>query len=123
MNVALKKFVELDMTNLIVSINNYCMKIFNSRGLLEIREPIFPNVSKILIKSVAQGKIFSIVQSSENILLIDQNFTVKIADKNCNCGLTEDKGIPCSHLCAENHFLKTDITDFISPYFYLSTYN
>ena len=123
MNAALKKFVELDITNLIVSINNYSMKIFNSRRLLEIKDSILPNVSKSLIKSVAQGKLFNIAQSSENILLIDQNFTVKIADKNCNCGLTKDKGIPCSHLCAANHFLKTDITDFISPYFYSTTYN
>ena len=46
MNAALEKFVELDITNLIVSINIHCMKIFNSKGLLEIRKPILPNISR-----------------------------------------------------------------------------
>ena len=123
LNSALKQFISNDITNLIISINNYTMIKFNERRQKRFRGLIVDKYQKILSEKIREGASLTNVQSSSTIYLVDQIHEVNLANKTCDCNEGKDMGIPCMHICSvlqKNHI---NPISFISKVYLTETYN
>jgi hypothetical protein len=83
MNSALKKFIGQDITSMIVSINNYSMRIFKERRQKRFQSSIVDQCIKKLTKNVTQSLTVTNLASSSSIYLVDQNYIVNLETKSC----------------------------------------
>ena len=123
MNSMIKKYVTKDITNLIISLNNFNMKIFYERSQKEFNFNVFKKESKNLDSKMALARLFLIQQSSKNIFLVDNVFIVDFRIKKCSCKMTFEFGIPCKHFCAVIILLREDPLSYVESFFCTTNYN
>jgi hypothetical protein len=85
MTSALKKFIGQDITSMIISINNYSMRIFNESRQNCFQSFIVDQCIKKLTKNVTQSLTVTNLASSSSIYLVDQNYIVNLETKSCDC--------------------------------------
>lgn len=122
MNSAIKPFIQKDITNLIVSINNYCMDKVYLRSTNKKSGMILSNAQKILTSNMNTGKLMSVRASSSVLYMVENKHIVNISLKTCDCLVYKDTGIPCKHLCAVLYMLQQDPLLYVSTYFSTSNY-
>jgi inorganic pyrophosphatase/exopolyphosphatase len=85
MNSALKKFIGQDITSMIVSINNYSMRIFKERRQKRFQSSIVDQCIKKLTKNGTQSLTLTNLasSSSSSIYLVDLNYIVNLETKSC----------------------------------------
>ena len=108
MNAILKKYITQDITNLIISINNFNMKLFNQRQTEKSIAIIFEKQTKGLEFNIMIVKTLSVIQSNSSNFLVNNNNVVNLNSKTCNCKIAFQEGFPCRHLCAVILFLGQD---------------
>ncbi len=123
MNSALKPFVSYDITNLIISINNYNMKKFNERRNERFNFTIFPKIISKIDSNVAMGRILSVEQSNNNLYLVEGKYLINFSQRKCSCNYAFEFGIPCQHFCAVINHLRLDPYIFVEYYFNVNNYN
>lgn len=122
MNSALKGFITKDVCNLIISINNYVMKIYNERRQKRFQSATVSHCIKSIQKNTFDGRQLSNESSSELIFLVDSKYIVNLATKSCDCREGYDMGIPCKHLCSVLRNKHIDPLSFVSTAFLSTTY-
>ena len=119
----LKKFISTDITNLIVSLNNFNMKVFSERREKNYRGHIFPKSLSLLESNVAVARLLSVQQSSDNLFLVESLFIVDMLLKTCSCHMAFEFEIPCKHVCAVVNYMRQDPHNFVNRcFFVLSNY-
>jgi hypothetical protein len=94
-NAALKPYIHQDITNLIISINNYVMSKFSERRQKRFHGPLVNKYTGILQKNLLKGRMFSNLESSQSIFLVNEKYTVNLENKTCTCKESLGIGIPC----------------------------
>ena len=80
MNSALKGFITKDVCNLIISINNYVMKIYNERRQKRFQLATVSHCIKLIQKNTFDGRQLSNESSSELIFLVDGKYIANLAN-------------------------------------------
>ncbi|KAF7697639.1 hypothetical protein CDIK_1533 [Cucumispora dikerogammari] len=122
MNSLLAKFRSMNITNLIIEINNYNMKMFNERRSSQFNFVIFEKQLNITSSNVTAVKFLSVSQSYKNVYLVDNQFIVDLVQKKCSCYRSFADGCSCIHICAALQSKKADPNTFIENYFKSSNY-
>ncbi|KAF7696430.1 hypothetical protein CDIK_1892 [Cucumispora dikerogammari] len=122
MNSALAKFISMNITNLIIEINNYNMKMFNERRSSQFNFVIIEKQLNITSSNVTAVRFLSVSQSYENVYLVDNHFIVDLVQKKCSCYRSFADGCFCIHICAALQSKKADPNTFIENYFKSSNY-
>ncbi|KAF7685084.1 hypothetical protein CDIK_4167, partial [Cucumispora dikerogammari] len=123
MNSVLKPFVSYDITNLIISSNNYNMKKFNERRNETFNFTFFLKFVSKIDSNVAMGRILSIEQSNNNLYLVEEKYLTNFSQRKCSCNYAFEFGILCHHFCAVINHLKLDPHMFVKNYFNVNSYN
>jgi len=122
MNSAVKKFIDFDVTNLIISLNNYAMKLFYEKKQKTFQLSIVDECNAKLMKNVAKGRLLTIERSSNNIFLVDHKHIVNMQQNSCACKEEFDNQIPCKHLCAVFGNCNFNPVSFVSTIYSSHTY-
>ncbi|KAF7700591.1 hypothetical protein CDIK_0969 [Cucumispora dikerogammari] len=122
MNAAIKRFVSQDISNLIISINNYVMSIFNEKRSQNFSFVIPSKQIQDCENNIRSGKQLTVVQSNSHIFLVNRNIIGNIKLKTCTCLRAYGMKYPCIHICAVLLFLTLDPYAEIDEYFKVSNY-
>lgn len=122
MNSALKKFISQDITNLIVSLNNYVMKQMSLKRTEKIITPILPKHQIKIETNISMGRLLNVTQASSSIYLVERNFIVDFNSKKCSCVKKGEFEFPCKHLCAVMVHFGQDPMIFVESCFTTTNY-
>ncbi|KAF7686567.1 hypothetical protein CDIK_3140, partial [Cucumispora dikerogammari] len=84
-NSALKRFISLDITNLIIQINNYNISFFNERSGKQFDFIIFSKQFDRTNLNVENAKALNVIASNDELYLVGNNYYVDLALKTCSC--------------------------------------
>ncbi|KAF7685942.1 hypothetical protein CDIK_3309 [Cucumispora dikerogammari] len=106
MNLALKPFVSYDITNLIISINNYKIKKRNEKRNETFNFTIFPRFISKVDSNVSMERILSVEQSNNNFYLVEGKYLINFSQRKCSCNYAFKFGISCQHFCVVINHLR-----------------
>ncbi|KAF7685406.1 hypothetical protein CDIK_3845 [Cucumispora dikerogammari] len=87
MNSALKRFISLDITNLIIQINNYNMSFFNERRAKQFDFMIFSKQLDRTNLNIESARALNVIASNDELYLVGNNYYVDLALKTCSCNV------------------------------------
>lgn len=121
-NSALKKFIHFDITNFIVSVNNYQMEKFSNRKNMSFNDIYLPNIRDKINENLKEGYKLECKMSSKFIFICDSEFIINLENNTCTCNVFQDYKFPCVHACSAITKAKYNIYNFVSKYYLTETY-
>jgi hypothetical protein len=75
---------------------------------------IFPNTEKLISSNLAKARLSRIMQSDNNIFVVENTYTVNFGMKSCPCKFSFEFGVPFIHFCAVLLCLWIDHSNYVN---------